>query len=588
MERPSANHAERSGVSRRPLCARLALLAVIVASPTVAQPIDVSDFDIVGEVTGCPAPSLCGDFGNSLTSAGDVNGDAVLDLLIAGPTVSGDEPDTGRVYLFHGPFDGRDMNARDADVTITGLEFGDLVGAVASGDVNGDGLSDVVIGARGPDIDGGILNGQVWVFYSPISGDLLVSDADAEITGMSFSELGRAIAVGDFNGDEISDVLAGAPATGNGAAHVFYGPIFGDLDSTDSDAVIDGVLAFEDLGSSVAAVDVDDDGIQDVVVGAPKFPLDELGDGRVVVFFGPLSGALQATDADVEIAGEELNDGFGAYVASGGDVNGDGVEDLLVGADQLFNDGPGRAYVFYGPLAPGVVLGADADAILLGEPVDGGDLFGTVAGPGDLNGDGFDEVLVGAQFAGEANRGRAYIFEGPLSGEIDAADAEWIFDAPGFDPDQGFDVLGRGVGVARDLDGNGFDDALLGAPGSDGPGFARVVMAPGLEAAADPQGSLVLPPEGGTIQFTLGVTNTSTAQRVTQAWFTIRRDGGSGSRLRGPFRLSLEPASRFERERTVRIPGRAPAGTYTVTVEAGRFPTGAASASFGFEKQPAP
>jgi hypothetical protein len=446
---------------------------VAVGTPLAAQPRAPTHFDIFGEETGCAAPSLCGDFGSSVASAGDVNGDQVPDLVIGAPTVSSANPSTGRVYVFFGPFDGRDFPAEEADVTITGLEFGDLVGTARSGDLNDDGLSDIVIGSRGPDIDGGILNGQVWVFYAPLAGDLLVSDADATITGTSFSELGVSVTVGDFNDDGKDDVLAGASGTSGGKAHLFYGPVLGELSSLEADAIVSGSGR---LGSSVAAVDLNDDGFDDVAIGAPNFPVGEITAGSTYVFFGPIFGNYSTAEAEVTILGEDLNDAFGSWMAEGGDVNNDGFEDLLVGAWQLFSAGSGKAYVLYGPLESGTSSAADADAILLGEPSGAvGDLFGILDGAGDVDGDGFDDVVVGAQFAGPEDDGRAYVFRGPLAGQISAADADWIFDAPGFDPDDGLDVLGRGVGGAGDLNSDGFAEVLLGAPGSEGPGFARVV-----------------------------------------------------------------------------------------------------------------
>jgi hypothetical protein len=395
-----------------------------------------------------------------------------------GSLVSAANPSVGRVYVFFGPFDGRDLQAADADVTITGLEFADLVGTPRGGDLDDDGVNDLVIGARGPDV-GGTLNGQVWVFKGPLAaGDLLVSDADATITGTSFSELGRSLAIGDFDDDGMDDILAGASESAGGKAHLFYGPVSGELTSADADATVSATQGAEGLGRAVAAVDLNDDGVDDLAIGAPDFVVDGASRGAVFVFFGPLVGDHTLTAADVTLTGEGLRDEFGSFLANGGDVDDDGSEDLLVGAWQLFADvSAGKAYVFYGPLAPGTVPASDAGAILNAEPVGVlGDLFGILDTAGDVDGDGFDDVVVGAQFAGAEDHGRAYVFRGPLAGEIGAGDADWIFDAPGFDADGGFDILGRGVGAAGDLDGDGRAEVLLGAPGSDGPGFARVVF----------------------------------------------------------------------------------------------------------------
>ena len=164
-----------------------------------------------------------------------------------------------------------------------------------------------------------------------------------------------------------------------------------------------------------------------------------------------------ATDADAIIFGEGINDGFGTSVPSAGDVNGDGIDDVIVGADQLFNDGSGKAYVFYGPLA-GSIPAANAGAILIGEVAQ--DLFGgSVASAGDFNGDGFDDVLVGASDNGSGGirSGRAYTFFGPLTGTIAAANADFVVaGAAG-------DELGLSV-AGGDLNGDGASDLIVGAP----------------------------------------------------------------------------------------------------------------------------
>src|SRR6185503_6164251 len=124
-----------------------------------------------------------------------------------------------------------------------------------------------------------------------------------------------------------------------------------------------------------------------IIVGAPRFPLNGNGTGRAYVFYGPITGEISAADADATLFGEALNDGFGVSVAAG-DVNGDSVSDVVVGADQLFNDvGTGKAYVFHGPLK-GAIQAVDADAILIGQSTRA--LFGTSVTIGNVDGDAFD------------------------------------------------------------------------------------------------------------------------------------------------------------------------------------------------------
>jgi hypothetical protein len=214
----------------------------------------------------------------------------------------------------------------------------------------------------------------------------------------------------------------------------------------------------------VGSGDLNDDGVPDLIIGAPRPPLDGEGTGRTYVFFGPVSGQLLSSQADVILAGEENNDEFGTSVAGAGDVNGDGAEDLLVGAHQIFRPGDGKAYLFYGPLPQGLILAGEAGAVLLGEPpvTQEEDLFGeVVASAGDANGDGLDDILIAASNnnAGGTRAGRAYLFLGPLSGTIPAAKANRIF--TGSD----WNLLGTALAPLRDLNADGRDDFLIGGPG---------------------------------------------------------------------------------------------------------------------------
>lgn len=455
------------------------LLLALPQSILLAETSPPPDFVLTGEMAGAND-----SFGWSVAPAGDVNGDDVLDLVVGAPTYDGVAGYAGRAYLFYGPITGN-LSAANADATVRAQTFGDNLGisVAGAGDVDGDGFDDLIIGARSNDA-AGIQAGRAYLFLGPLSGDMTDAQADATFSGSAFEELGISVAsAGDLNDDGFSDLVFGAHMfdAGVGRAYVFFGPVSGQHASASADVIITGEFSSDSFGLSVASAgDVDGDGVDDLVVGAPHAPLGFLDPGRAYVFFGPIAGAMSAAAADFILRGETDNDMFGTSVASG-DVNGDGLSDVLVGADQIFNSGPGKAYVFYGPLLPSLTIPLP-NAILTGErPQDG---FGhSVASAGDVDGDGSDDFLIGAWDNGN-RAGRAYLFAGPLAGKIAATAAQLIITGA-----ESGDELGQSVASAGDLDGDGRADLFIGAPQfNDGdPGKAYVFLDGVVVAAVENQ-----------------------------------------------------------------------------------------------------
>jgi hypothetical protein len=555
---------------------------LLAATPGRAGVDPQADVQITGEVRD-------DGFGRSFAAAGDVNADGFVDY-IAGADGDDDVAEgSGEAYLFYGPLT-HDIGARNADATVTGEALVDGLGNAVSGagDVNGDGFDDIVIGARNNDTPG-IQAGRAYVFYGPLTGAHAALEADAIISGEAFYEMGWS--AGDVNADGMDDLLVGAwMADLVGKAFLFLGPVAGNLSVDDADAEVTGVIFSEELGDAVTGADLNDDGVSDLVLGAPRPPVNGEDPGSVYVFFGPVAGSFLATQADVIITGEGDNDEFGTAVGAG-DVNGDGAADLIAGAQQLFTGASGKAYVFYGPLN-GSIAASDADAILVGEDSDPEDvdLFGaSVASAGDTNGDDIDDVLVGAptNYGGGTRSGRVYLFHGPVLGTIQAASADRIFTGGQFDE------LGVSVGPALDSNGDRLADVLMGAPqffGTNDFGYGALFFgegtpATGLEVVVTPiDPPIVIPPAGGTVRFRVAIVNRSGGPASFQLWTVLERPDG-GTRTGRPRPLTLAAGATLTRTLRQQIRSGAAPGTYTLRALVGDFPLPDDSDGFTFVKE---
>ncbi|NBB73583.1 MAG: hypothetical protein GVY35_07895, partial [Bacteroidetes bacterium] len=416
--------------------------------------------------------------GTAVSPAGDVNGDGFSDFVLGAPFASPDgRTEAGRADLYLG----RAVLDADPDVVLAGAAAGDHFGTAvaAADDLNGDGYADVAVGANTNDAAGEDA-GRAYVFFGdgperggPIQGGTRMDAApDITLTGDASEDLfGTTLApAGDVDGDGYGDLLVGAPGndTGgalSGRAYLVSNRMTG---TAHPNAVVTGPGPTGRLGESVAAAgDVNGDGYEDVLVGAPfhdePAPLGE-NVGRAYLLYG---GPQMDADPDVTITGEAGGDQFGEAVAPAGDVNGDGYGDIVVGVklnDAGSSSGvwAGRTYVFFGgPNLPATLSAfEDAQVILNGEAPT--NFFGwSVASAGDVNADGFSDIIVGARDAGDDFTGRAYVFLGgpDLVGTLEAAAADMILIGEATDDAFGFEVAPVG-----DVDGDGYDDVGVLAP----------------------------------------------------------------------------------------------------------------------------
>ncbi|WP_323676540.1 integrin alpha, partial [Halorubellus sp. PRR65] len=394
------------------------------------------------------------------------------------------------------------LSLADADATFRGGGMNDSFGdAVANvGDVNGDGYRDVAVGAPFNDT-GAKYGGAVFVFFGPVEADELhARNADATLyRDARNSRAGESVAAADVNGDGVSDLVVGAPhddANGHdaGAAFVVHGgeDFGGETALSTADHVLYGDDPDDLVGFDVAGVGAPDDGVRDrVLVGAPWDDDAGRNAGAAYVLDDPPTGesAISAA-ADAKLTGEAAGDWAGWSVATAENFDGDGGHDLLVGAPHANRSASnaGAAYVVTDGSLPASSSLADARLALAG--VDQRDGAGwDVATAGDVNDDGSADVVVGAPFADENGNqsGAAYVVLGGANaaGVTSLADAAVVLDGEAAGDRAGWAVSSAGSG---DVTCDDYADVLVGAPGNDhaGPNAGAAYLVVG---ASDPQGT---------------------------------------------------------------------------------------------------
>jgi hypothetical protein len=411
-------------------------------------------------------------FGWSVAGAGDVNCDGYDDIIIGSPGFDHLLPQEGLVIVYHGSPEGLSIGPGNW-ARFGGQEGAQLGFSVAgAGDVNADGCGDIIVGAPGyQHLNSG--EGAAWVFHGSAAG--LPEDPDNFDFGNQVdAQFGWTVgSAGDVNRDGYDDVFVGAPFYDNplvdeGTVWVWHGSASGISNLHDWRA--EGDEAYVALGYSVAgAGDVNHDLCDDLLVGAIGFSDGQGGEGAAFVWHGTSSGLnLDITgnpgNADWSRDSNQHGAWFGFSVSSAGDVNADGFSDVIIGT-PYFDAGEedeGAAWLYLGSGAGLGFTSVNRD--------EGNQAFGWfghgVAGAGDVNNDGRDDVIVGAPFyfAGE---GKVWVWHGSPSGI--SALADWSF-ANDLENSQ----LGYSVASAGDVNGDGHDDVIVGAPGVGGSGMAMV------------------------------------------------------------------------------------------------------------------
>ncbi|MDP6933369.1 MAG: integrin alpha, partial [Myxococcota bacterium] len=353
------------------------------------------------------------------------------------------------------------------------------------GDIDGDGVPDLLVGAYGVD-DSGSLAGAVYIVLGPVTGTMSLDDADGMLTGeRNGDQAGKGVAnLGDVNADGYDDIAVGSVGEASvgedaGAAYVAYGPVTGTVKLSRVEARYTGENEGDLVGWSLAGPgDVNGDGYADLWIGIDPDSVSS-DDGVAYLVLGPQDRDTSLSNADATIVGVDGSDDPGFSVGGGGDLDGDGMNDLLLGAymDDSGGVGAGAVFVFLGPVT-GEVETSEADAVLVGET--SGDRAGWATTiPGDIDGDGYDDALVGAyrESSVTTRSGAAYLLHGSLDGTIDLSESVAKMRGKALKDRVGWAVAGVG-----DVNGDGWSDLAVGADGEgtagDKAGAAFLVLGP--------------------------------------------------------------------------------------------------------------
>ncbi|WP_342084354.1 FG-GAP-like repeat-containing protein [Dyadobacter sp. OTU695] len=398
--------------------------SLVVAVANAAYPVTIDPLSTTANTT-LTGPSVNASFGCSVASAGDVNGDGYGDVIVG---AYGLAANAGAAYIYMGSATGLSTSPARILNGPANSYFGYAV--ASAGDVNGDGRSDVIVGAYQYSNNAG----AAYIYYGSSTG--LNATPATILTGAAGSALGISVSAIDLNADAYSDIIVGAPNfnAGTGRATVHLGTSAGI--SQTPDYILNGTVANGRFGRSVAgAGDVNGDVFGDIIVGASEA-------NKAYVYHGNANGVN--TSVASTLTSPAFNASYGASVSAAGDVDGDGYCEVIVGASAN-----NAAYVY-----KGTATGTQASPV---KTLSG---FGgvSVAGVGDINGDGYADIMVGASGTG-TNTGSAYLLQGSASG-LPSAPSQ-TFQGSAY-----YSYFGVSVAAAGDINGDGYSDAIVGASGT--------------------------------------------------------------------------------------------------------------------------
>ena len=440
MPRDVRQRGQRAGRSPWHLPGRgrvLAVLASLGAGDAAAAP---PRFDPVYDSEFRASDGVNRDwFGIAASGGGDFDDDGFDDVIVGAPNgyVNASDAGKGAAYVYYGSVSGIAAGREDKLVQVSDVDTHANAGSslAVAGDLDADGCSDVVVGAELSDV--------AWVYFGSPSG---IDTSREAILHESGRVLGWSVArAGDIDADGYSDLLVNAPEVSfYGGLYVYYGGSMG-IDPERGDQLVPSDNDY--FGARVSGTgDIDGDGFGDLIAGHPGS--DVVGaTGSTYVYHGAAGGIDAASEYKITASDGHDGDQFGYAVAGAGDVNGDGFGDVIVGApgDDEVGDDAGSIYLYLGG-AVSLELASERKLTALAAP-EYGEFGLAVAGVGDVDADGFDDVGVG----------RSYLLQGSAAG-IDGS-TEVRLTASGGD----LYVLVGGIAGAGDVNADGFADVVGGS-----------------------------------------------------------------------------------------------------------------------------